>query len=63
MSMGHTCEFLGVYISYTSLTFHPVYFLPTIYATYSLYLSPLSLPPTPLLDAFTLRVPQPEGGL
>ena len=25
------------------------YFLPTIYATYSLYLSPLSPPPTPLL--------------
>ena len=27
----------------------PVYFLPTNYATYSLYLSPLSPPPTPLL--------------
>ena len=27
----------------------PVYFLPTIYATYSLSLSPLSHPPTPLL--------------
>ena len=27
----------------------PVYFLPTIYATYSLYLSPLSSPPTSLL--------------
>ena len=27
----------------------PVYLLPTIYATYSLYLSPLSPPPTPLL--------------
>ena len=32
----------------------PVYFLPTIYATYSLYLSPLSPPPTPLL--ITLHV-------
>ena len=27
----------------------PVYFLPAIYATYSLYLFPLSPPPTPLL--------------
>ena len=32
----------------------PVYFLPTIYATYSLYLFPLSPPPTPLLT--TLHV-------
>ena len=30
------------------------YFLPTIYATYSLYLSPLSPPPTPML--ITLHV-------
>ena len=27
----------------------PVYFPPIIYATYSLYISPLSPPPTPLL--------------
>ena len=32
----------------------PCHFLPTIYATYFLYLSPLSLPPTPLL--ITLHV-------
>ena len=32
----------------------PVYFLPTVYATYSLYLSPLSHPPNPLLT--TLHV-------
>ena len=32
----------------------PVYFLPTIYAIYSLYLSPLSPPPNPLL--ITLHV-------
>ena len=32
----------------------PVCFLPTIYATYSLYLSPLSPRPTPLLT--TLHV-------
>ena len=32
----------------------PIYFLPTIYATYSLYLSPLSPPPNPLL--ITLHV-------
>ena len=32
----------------------PVYFLPTIYATYFLYLSPLSPPPTPQL--ITLHV-------
>ena len=32
----------------------PVYFLPTIYATYSPYLSPLPPPPTPLL--ITLHV-------
>ena len=54
MSMGHTYKFFGFYISYTILTTPPVYFLPTIYATYSLYHSPLSPPPTPLL--ITLHV-------
>ena len=48
MSMGHTYKVLGFSISHTILTL-PVYFLPTIYATYSLCLSPLSPPPAPLL--------------
>ena len=39
-----------ILISSLASTF-PIYFLPTIYATYSLYLSPLSPPPTPLLIA------------
>ena len=48
MSMGHTYKFFGFYISYIILT-PPIYFPPIIYATYSLYLSPLSPPPNPLL--------------
>ena len=53
MSMGHTCKFFGFHISYTILTL-PVYFPPIVYAIYSLYLSPLSPSPTPLL--ITLHV-------
>ena len=41
-------KFFDFYISYTILTL-PLYFLSSIYATYSLYLFPLSPPSTPLL--------------
>ena len=46
MSVGHTYKFFGFYISNFFGFYYsyrpPVYFLPIIYATYSLYLSPLS---------------------
>ena len=51
MSMGHAYKFFGfLHYSYPP----PVYFPPIIYAIYSLYLSPLSPPPNPLL--ITLHV-------
>ena len=49
MSMGHTYKFFGFYISYTILILPLSYFPPIIYAIYSLYLSPLSPPPIPIL--------------
>ena len=56
MSMGHTYKFFGFYISCTILTLPLVYFLPIIYATYSLYLSPLSPPPTPLITLHVISI-------
>ena len=46
MSMGCTYKFFGFSISHTTLNL-PVYFVSTIYATYSLYLFPRSLPTPP----------------
>ena len=44
MSMGHTYKFFGFYISHTILNLLLVYFVPTIYASHSLYLFPHSPP-------------------
>ena len=45
MSTGHTYKFFGFSISHTTPNL-PVYFVPTIYASYSLYLY-LPLPQLP----------------
>ena len=47
MFMGHTYKFFGLSISYTILNL-PIYFLPTIYAFYSLYFPPHYLLPFPV---------------
>ena len=56
MSMGHTYKFFGFYISYTILNLPLSIFVPTIYATYSLYLFPLFSPATPLLILHVISI-------
>ena len=58
ISMGRTYKFFGFYISYTILNLPlSIFYLPSIYATFYLYLFPLSPPAiSPLITLHVISI-------